>query len=180
MTGGASAGTTSSRSTKKALWWTVLVILGIIMLIWIAGAVKGNGQKIATWLTHSPTDIVEGPPGVFHVRGESAQTIAERSAKNNLPLVGRFYDPRSTIALDKDWQGVVNTNPFKKVVTDYVNNDVFVEIRLDEDDRRIHQIPPSNWTEPTTLKLGDAKILQWRIRSDQTGPASVVNSLVDK
>jgi hypothetical protein len=181
MTGGATAGTTSSTTTKKALWWVVLAIVGFIALIWVVSTLKSEEFRLM-WgrMWKSPHDFVQGPGGAYYPRGEEPQSIAERAMKNNLSVAGRFYDPRSTIVLDKDWQGVVNTNAFKKVVTHYANNDVYVEIRLDADDKRISPIPPCNWTEPTTLKLGDAEIIEWRIRSDQNGPASVINNLVDK
>lgn len=183
MTGGATAGTTSTTSTKKALWWIVIAIVGLIALIWVTFKLKGKGPEIVRFVTESPTDIVEGPPGVFHRRGESAQTIAERSARNNLPLVGRIYAPGSTFKLDGGWQGVACFDVTKRIKGSVTSRDTWTEVRCDQNDQLIFKIPPSNHTEPTTVKVPDSNILEWRIMGDQTNlnpQASVETSTIDK
>lgn len=165
-----------SKKTKIIIFALVSLITLVVFKFW-------SGQWDVSWFTRSPTDIVEGPPGVFHVRGESAQTIAERSARNSLPLVGRIYAPGSTFKLDGGWQGVACFDVTKRIKGSVTSRDTWTEVRCDQNDQLIFKIPPSNHTEPTTVKVPDSNILEWRIMGDQTNlspQASVNTSVIDK
>lgn len=166
--------------SKKRKILTVAIVGGLILVIYK----YLSGQWDLTWMirkTHSPHDLIQHADGAYYPRGESPQTIAERAMKNSLPLVGRIYAPGSTLKLDKEWQGVANYDPTKKIIYEFITPDTYTQFRADQRDQTIVDIPPSNWTTRTNIILPQGKIGEVRIRPDQVGGSGTLGTgLADK
>ena len=149
-----------SKKTLMIVGSVVILLLTLILIPSKKDESSQNNSAEGSSFFHSPTDIVEVRPGVYINRGIKSPPAQKQE---DLRIQSGILEVNS-----REWRGVVNNDDRMRTDMKMLTEGVYWEVRLDRDNRRIHQMYPKGWKPGSHLEItNDFTVMECRITPGQ-------------